>query len=123
MVTSVCRFTYEAVDEPLPIWVQWEEPPDGGACDEPPDGGVSGEPPGGRVVDDPLGASPAADEELLGAVVGGEVPVVAALATAAPPPTRTPASATPASVCRSRIFIPFTSFFSMTAPAYRLTMM
>jgi len=83
------------------MWVQ---------CDEPPEGGVFEAPPGEGVVDEPLGACVVADVELVEPDVVEDELLVAAPATAAPPPTRTPASPTPASVCRSRIFIRFTSF-------------
>jgi hypothetical protein len=76
------------------MWEQCVEVP--GSC------GVCAELPVG--VD--FGADPAPVE---GVIVGGELPV-AALAMAAPPNTRAPASPTATSVCRSRIFIAITSF-------------
>ena len=80
-------------------------------CDEPPGGEPVGLPREGGRVDEPLGVSAAgAGAEPVEVGVSEVELLVAALATAAPPPTRTPASPTPASVCRSRIFIPFTSF-------------
>jgi hypothetical protein len=95
------------------MWVQCDAPPEGGAFDvaregggfdEAPEGGVV-EAPGGRVVDDPPGVSPGGDEELFDVGVVEDELLVAAFATAAPPPTRTVATATPASACRSRILI------------------
>jgi hypothetical protein len=91
------------------MWVQCDELPEGGVLAEPPEG-VGDSPLGGGVVDDALGVSLVADVELPDGDVVEVEPLVAASATAAPPPTRTPAKATPASVCRSRILIPFTSF-------------
>jgi len=84
-----------------------------GQCDELPDGGVVDEPFGVVVADEPLGVV-VADVEPLAVVdaVEDELPV-AALATAAPPPTRAPVSTTPASVCRSLIFIPRVSFLGV----------
>jgi hypothetical protein len=80
--------------------------PEGGAFEELPDGGAfdcASE--AGALA----GVSVVADDELGAAVVeGDELPVVA-LATAAPPPTRTPASPAPARACLSRTFISFTS--------------
>ena len=104
---------YEPDDELVPIWGQFDEPWEGTLAAEPRAAGAVDEPPGGVDVDDPLGGvavetldvGVAADAEPDEAVVGEGEPPVAALATAAPPPTRTPASPTPASVCRSRIFI------------------
>jgi hypothetical protein len=107
------------------MWVQCDEPPGGEPVDVPREGGR---------VDELLGVSAA-----VAVAVAGTEPVevgisevellVAALATAAPPPTRTPASPIPASVCRSRIFIPFTSFDRVmettprgaVRPTFRLT--
>jgi hypothetical protein len=98
------------------MWGQFDEPWGGTLAAEPGDAGGVDEPSGGVNVDDPLGAvaveplgpSVPADAEPDEAVVADGELLVAALATAAPPPTRTPASPTPASVCRSRIFIAFT---------------
>ena len=91
------------------MWGQFDElpddgPPDAGGFWAPPGGAASEEPLEGVVVDDPPDAVSAAGVEA--DVVGVVVPV-AALATAAPPPTRTPVTATPASVCRNRIFTCF----------------
>jgi hypothetical protein len=85
----------------LPVWVQ---------CEEAPDGAVVGDSADGVVV---------TDEELLEAGVVDAL-LVAALATAVPPPMRTPAIPTAASVCRSRIFIAFTSLLTSWGllPAY-----
>jgi hypothetical protein len=93
------------------MWVQWAEPPVGGPFDELPEGGVFAGVPDGGAVDEPLGDSVDGDVEPVGAEDGsvvadvGDELLVAALATAAPPPTRTPASPIPATVCRSRNFI------------------
>jgi hypothetical protein len=104
---------YELVDELFPMWGQFDESPDGDVDGDSPDAGGFGAPPGGpvseepleaAVVDDPPEAVPAAGVET--DVVGVVLPV-AALATAAPPPTSAPVTATPASVCRMRIFMCF----------------
>jgi hypothetical protein len=102
---------YDVVDEPFPMWRQCVEP-FGGAFAELPEGAAVGVPSGGGAVGVPLGDSPAAGVEPVGedVDVGEDEALVAALATAAPPPTSRPASPTPASVCRSRIFNSFTSF-------------
>ena len=99
-------------------------PPVGGDVDELPDGGPFGAAPDGGVVDDPLGDSFVAGAELVdeGVDVVDE-PLVAAVATAAPPPTRTPASPRPASVCRSRIFILFTSLHGIVESTCLLLVM
>jgi hypothetical protein len=86
--------------------VQWDDPPGGAVFDELPDGGVVDGPPGGGAVDEPLAVGVVTDVELVEVGVVEDELLVAALATAAPPPTRTPASPTTANVCRSRIFIP-----------------
>jgi hypothetical protein len=87
--------TYEAVDELVPMWGQFDEPLDGAVVDERPEGAVVDELPDAAVV---------ADEALDVGVEEVELLVVA-LATAAPPPMRTPASPRATIECRSRIFI------------------
>jgi hypothetical protein len=99
------------------MWVQWDDPPGGAVFDELPGGGVVDGPPGGGVVDEPLAVSVVTDVELVEVGVVEDELLVAALATAAPPPTRTPASPTTANVCRSRIFISSQPFAS--APSGR----
>jgi hypothetical protein len=92
------------------MWGQVEDPPDGAVVDEP----LGTAPSGGAPVGAPLGgdspdAVDGADEEPVEDGVVVAVVLVAAPATAAPPATRPAARATPARVCRSRIFIRFTS--------------
>lgn len=90
------------------------EPPGAGVSDDPPGRLGTEDPDDGLVVGDSPDAAVVADVEPE-EFVADDAPLVAALATAAPPPMRTPASATPASVCRSRTFIAFTSFLGIVA--------
>ena len=79
--------TYEAVEELVPMWGQFDELFDGAVVAELPDAVV------------------VADEALVDAGVEEVELLVVALATAAPPPMRTPTSPRATIECRSRIFI------------------
>jgi len=97
--------TYEAVDELVPMWGQFDELFDGAVVDDLPDGAVVDDLPDGAVVAELPDAVVVADEALVDAGVEEVELLVVALATAAPPPMRTPTSPRATIECRSRIFI------------------
>jgi hypothetical protein len=115
----------EPLDEPVPMWGQFEEffggvvvEPLGGVVVEPL-GGVVVEPLAGVVVEPLAGVVVEPLEAVVDAGVTTLDPLVAASATAVPPPTRTPASPTAANAWRGRIFIPITSSWRSSRPEKR----